>query len=100
MPRQARLDAPGTLHHVMVLAGAGTGFDYMDFESRVWDCDGRNSEVVTGLHLGHRQGNSKNGGGGLKVLIFHYVPQSLTNSPRSHARSARTSFSFLTFWIS
>jgi len=35
MPRQARLDAPGTLHHVMVLAGAGTGYDYMDFESRV-----------------------------------------------------------------
>ncbi len=48
----------------------------MDFESRVWDCDGGDSEEVRGLHLGNRQGNSKKGGGGLKVLIFHYVPQS------------------------
>jgi hypothetical protein len=29
-----------------------------------------------GLHLGNRRGNSKKGGGGLKVLFFHYVPQS------------------------
>ena len=35
MPRQARLDAPGTLHHVMVLAGMDKGKDCMDFESRV-----------------------------------------------------------------
>ncbi len=57
----------------MVLAGAGTGYDYMDFESRVWDGDGGDSKAVRGLHLGHRQGNSKKGGGGLKVLFFHYV---------------------------
>jgi len=49
---------------------------FMDFESRVWDCDGGDIEAVRGLHLGNRRGNSKNGGGGLKVLIFHYVPQS------------------------
>jgi len=49
----------------------------MDFESRVWDCDGGDSEAFRGLHLGNRQGSSKNGGGGLKVLIFHCVPQAL-----------------------
>ena len=32
-------------------------------------------EEVRELHLGHRQGNSKKGGGS-KVLFFHYVPQS------------------------
>jgi hypothetical protein len=47
---------------------------FMDFESRVWDCDGGHSEEVRGLHLGNRRGNSKNGGGGLKVLRFHYLP--------------------------
>jgi len=57
----------------MVLAGAGTGYDYMDFESRVWDGDGGDSKAVRGLRLGNRQGNSKKGGGGLKVLFFHYV---------------------------
>jgi hypothetical protein len=35
-------------------------------------------EEIRELHLGHRQGNSKKGGGGLKVLIFHYAP-----NPRS-----------------
>jgi len=53
MPRQARLDAPGTLHHVMILAGAGTGKDCMNFESRVWDCDGGDSKEVNGLLLSH-----------------------------------------------
>jgi len=33
-------------------------------------------EKVRELHLGNRQGNSKDGGGGLKVLFFHYVPHS------------------------
>ena len=33
-------------------------------------------EAVRGLRYGHRQGNSKKGEGGSKVLIFHYVPQS------------------------
>ena len=65
MPRRARLDAPGTLQHVMVLDGAGLGYDYMDFESRVWGCDGGHSEAFRGLHPGNRQGNSKDGGGGL-----------------------------------
>jgi len=31
-------------------------------------------EEVRELHLGHRQGNSEKGGGGPKVLIFHFVP--------------------------
>jgi len=126
MHRQARLDAPGTLHHVMIRAIEGKGIfqdtqDRKDFVTRTrtriftwpflenhvhgfwvesiglrWG----DIEEVRELHLDHRQGNSKKGGGGLKVLFFHYAPQSLTNSPRSHARSARTSFSFLTFWIS
>ena len=34
-------------------------------------------EEVRDLYLGNRQGNSKKGGGGSKVLIFHYVPYSL-----------------------
>ena len=55
----------------------GKGKDCMDFESRVWDCDGGDIEEVRGLHLGNRQGNSKKGGVGLKVLIFHYVPHVL-----------------------
>jgi hypothetical protein len=48
----------------------------MDFESRVWDCDGRDSVAVRCLPPGNRRGNSKKGEGGLKVLIFHYVAQS------------------------
>ena len=39
MPCRAGLDPPGILHYVMVLAGMGKGKDYMDFESRIWDCD-------------------------------------------------------------
>jgi len=50
---------------------------FMVLELRVWDCDGGDSEAVRDLRLGNRQGNSKKGGGGLKVLIFHYVPYSL-----------------------
>ncbi len=38
-------------------------------------------EAVRGLHLGHRQGNSKKGGRGPKVLIFHYVPHSPKLTP-------------------
>jgi len=48
----------------------------MDFEARVWDCYGGDSEAVRGLHFGNGQGNSKKAEGGLKVLIFHHVPQS------------------------
>jgi len=51
----------------------------MDFESRVWDFDGGDRETVRSVHLGYRQGCSKKGGGGLKVLISHYVPQSNGN---------------------
>ena len=36
----------------------------MDFESKVWGCAGGDIDEVRGLHLGHRQGNSKDGGGG------------------------------------
>ena len=42
----------------------------MGFELRVWNWYGGDSEAVRGLHLGHRQGNAKKGGGRLKVLIF------------------------------
>ena len=55
----------------------------MDFESRVWDCDGGDSKAVRGLRLGNRQGNSKKGGGGPKVLIFHYAPNPRTKK-RGH----------------
>jgi len=48
----------------------------MDFEARVWDYDGGDTGAVRGLHFGRREGNSKKGEGALKVLIFHYVPQS------------------------
>jgi hypothetical protein len=34
----------------------------MDFESKVWDAGGGDSEAVRGLDLGNRQGNSKKGG--------------------------------------
>jgi hypothetical protein len=54
----------------------------MDFESRVRDCDGGDSKTVRGLHPGYRQGHSKKGGRGSKVLIFHYVPLSRTNEGR------------------
>gem|GEM_PF-2622645 len=64
------------LYPRLVLAGARTIKDCMNFESRVWDCDGGDSEEVRGLHLGNRRGNSKKGGGGPKVIIFLYVPQS------------------------
>ena len=50
MPCQSRLDAPGTLNHVMigrVEAGreeaegfASPGRDCMDFERRIWGSDG------------------------------------------------------------
>jgi hypothetical protein len=41
--------------------------------SGVWYFGGGDSEAVRVLHLGHRQGNSKKGWGGLKGSIFHYV---------------------------
>ena len=75
MPRQSRLAAPGTLHHVVVLAGMGPGKDCLDFESRVWDCDSGDSEAVRGLHLGNRRGNSEKGGRGLKESLFKKVPR-------------------------
>lgn len=50
----------------------------MDFESRVRGSDGGDIEEVRGLHLGYRQGCSKKEGG-LKVLIFHYVPHPIQN---------------------
>jgi hypothetical protein len=37
---------------------------------------GENFPLSPGLYPGYRGGNSKKGGEGLKVLIFHYVPQS------------------------
>jgi hypothetical protein len=35
---------------------------FMDFESRVWDFDGGDSEEARELHFGYRQGCSKKGG--------------------------------------
>ena len=60
----------------------------MDFEARVWDCDGGDSEAVRDLHFGNRSDNSKKREGGLKVLIFHYVPQ-------SHKATGRNASGFL-----
>ena len=98
MPRQPRLDAPGTLHHVMIrgIEGKRIFQDTLDpkdfvtrtrilafsgepcswFLSREYGVALGRFEKVRELHLGNRQGNSKDGGGGLKVLFFHYVPHS------------------------
>jgi hypothetical protein len=54
----------------------------MDFEARVWDCYGGDSEVVRGLHFGNRQGNSKKAEGGLKGVNFPLRPPS--PRPPSH----------------
>ena len=63
----------------------------MDFEARVWDCDGGDSEAVRDLHFGNRQCKSKEGEGGLKMQIFHYVPESIEFS-RIHKLSLSKSF--------
>jgi len=63
------------LSRILRISQPTVSMDHMDFEARVWDCDGGDSEAVRGQHFGNRQGNSKKGEGGLKVLILHYVPQ-------------------------
>jgi hypothetical protein len=50
---------------------------------RVWDFDGGKRKAVRGLHLGDRQGNSRKGGGEIKVSILHYVPHYRFILPRN-----------------
>lgn len=73
MPRQARLDDPGTLHHVMIrgIEGKSIFRDSHDRLNRIPDGYGKK---IRGLHLRYRQGYSENGDQNLKVHNFHYVP--------------------------
>jgi hypothetical protein len=70
-----------------------TSKDCMDFESRVWDCNGGDSEALRGLHLGHRQGNSKRRGN------INFVPVLTKLSVDSAAADSFLAERFLSFCI-
>jgi hypothetical protein len=90
MPRQARLDAPATLHHVMIRGIEGKsilrdnrgrrefvtrlGNLAKETGTRVFSWSLLRNHIHRGVYFRYRQGYSENGGQSLRVLIFHYVP--------------------------
>ena len=93
MPRQGRLDAPGTLHHVMIRGIDGLEI-FRDDQDRE-DCRSRIPQLVGSigqnirlipygnyvhvhnkyLHLGHYQDYAEAGNREKKVTVFNNVPQ-------------------------
>jgi REP element-mobilizing transposase RayT len=90
MPRQARLDDPGTLHHVMIRGIEGKSIfrdnrNRKEFVTRLGNLTRETgtrvlawsllrNHVHRGVYFRYRQGYSENGGQILKVQIFPYVP--------------------------
>ncbi len=90
MPRQARLDAPGTLHHVRLRGIEGKSIfrdnrDRKEFVARlgnltketgtrVLDRSLPRNHAHRGVYFRYHQGYSENGGQSPEVQIFHYVP--------------------------
>ena len=96
MPRQARLDAPGTLHHVMVRGIEGAKIFYddedrKDFVTRIGALVQRTGTEITGWALmsNHAHLLLFSGSGGLSGFMRSLLTGYVVNFNRRHQRQVK-----------